>query len=216
MATGLKVGDKVIAKDGRKIKPDPQNPDNHLSRLNKGQVATVIRVSTGRAFIVEFNGKRGEVSAQQLVRYEGASGASNEATVEKSAAPRASVGRPRKESAAPSQDQSKGVTSYGTDLVNLMANKLLLNGGIQAGAEPVVELKLAELPPEVEKTLRALVEAKLLLGVQSLSASSGRSTAPKAGGQARRGRKPSAAKVAAPVADQPVKRKPGRPKKNAS
>jgi hypothetical protein len=162
MAQGLKIGDKVTPKGNQKLKADPQNAENSLKRLKEADVATVVGKGTGRAFIVEFKGKRGEISAQQLLKYEG--GQSPDDT---SAAEKAATTVP-KDSSMPSTVATHSA-DFGLDLVNLMANKLLLNGGIRADAEPVVELRLAELPPQVEKTLRALLQAKLSLGVQALA-----------------------------------------------
>ncbi|MEP7286993.1 MAG: hypothetical protein ABI947_14645 [Chloroflexota bacterium] len=201
MAKGLKVGDSVSVIKTVRFKPSSETFNNGLTSVKPGEIGTVLRTAAGRSVVVEFQGKEAILSSQRL----------ESRTVPK----KGRRGRPRtirpeeSNETTPTTDSGKRTESKvaaetalfnyrDARFVTTIANKLLMSGDTKfESPSVVVEIRLAELPDEVQRQIKSLMEAKLALGPQNGSTGRKPGRPRKNGGtptgSGQRGRKPKAA-----------------------
>jgi hypothetical protein len=152
MARGLKSGDSVKVRKLIEFSKTSPERKNGLEKLEPGTLGKVVGAAQGRSVVVEFGDKRTVLSSQSLEQVKRGPGRS-----------RRKNGAETGDKAASAQKPS-AQTSYHYNSPHFMktfANKLLLKGGLTADPKMVVEISLAELPTEVQKEIRALMQAKL-------------------------------------------------------
>lgn len=157
MAKGLQVGD--IVKANRMIKDEATGKP----AIEPGRSGQVVKAGAGHSMIVDFDGLQLRVSTQRLD------------LVEK---PKGKRGRPKgspKQPAAPTKQNAP--SNPATDLLNLsnpqimaqIANKLLMSGGVDAAPDTVViEMRLADLPDNIQRDIKQLIERKLSLSLEDV------------------------------------------------
>ncbi len=183
MAKGLKPGDAVTVRKPMSVSRKSEAYQQGLKRLRPGQIGKIVEmVEKARSVIVDFDGKQVKLASQRLER------PSTPASVEREGAPEGARRGRRKQVAGAAGAQQiaedASLIDYkNPNLVKTVANKLLTSGGLQAGSEAVVvQIKLSDLPEELQQQVKNLLNAKLALGPRSDTASGQQ---PK-----RRGRKP--------------------------
>jgi hypothetical protein len=167
MAKGLKLGDTVAVREAMRMPQKSEAYAQGVKHLKRGEVGRIVEVAEGRSVFVEFEGgKRVKLASQRLERPDSESGADGK---------RKSRGR----HAVP--DEASLIDYQNPNLITTVANRLLLTGGMQVDSDAVVvQIKLSDLPAQIQKQVTALMQAKLALGPQRATGQQ-----PK-----RRGRKP--------------------------
>ena len=179
MAKELKPGEPVTVK--REV-PFPRKSDAYkqgIKSITPGEIGEVVGPAEGRALTVKFHGIETVVAKQSLVRPGEALTQKDKPAAQKpakgkstsGAAPQSAVRAaaetpmaPPQVQARPEQDFEKGAR----ELLNAVANKLLLRGGTRVEQDGVVELSLHDLPEEVRERLQALIDAKLAFNPKDL------------------------------------------------
>jgi hypothetical protein len=172
MAKGLKIGDAVTVREEMRLhRKDPAYTQG-LKRLRPGDIGQIVDAAEGRSVVVEFDGKRVVLASQRLDRVQPPPAPPEPAEGGKSGAAEAG-GR--------ESDLIRYVNTGDPQFITGVANKLLVSGG---GDEAVVvQIRLADLPKQVQRQVRSLMNAKLALGPQGQLPAAGRKIV-------RRGRKP--------------------------
>jgi len=155
MAQNLKIGDFVTVNKPFVVPQDSEAYKAGLVEVKEGDTGRIVRAAAGHMVVAEFDGKEVTIARRRL---------------EPTKAPKR-PGRPRKtameERPAASTGKLAFVNYSSPDFVTDVANTLLMHGGQQAGEDAVVvEIKLSELPKEVQQQIQALMRAKLDLRPQ--------------------------------------------------
>ncbi len=177
MAKGLKLGDLVTVREEMRMPRKSEVYQQGLKRLKPGDVGQIVDTVAGqRSVVVEFTGgKRVKLASQRLER----------------AAPSAGDGESNGKDIHSADSEGQQTTHEGANLIDYknpnlittVANRLLLSGGLQPDSDAVVvQIKLSDLPGEVQRQVKSLMHEKLALGPQ---AQRGAGQQPR-----RRGRKP--------------------------
>lgn len=160
MARNLKAGDHITVDQLVKFSSKSEQYSQGLTGIEPGQVGKVISAAPeGRSSIVEFNGVRVVLSNQKLAKTEKPLG-KKRGRKKKSETAAVSVAPQKSKSAAASSIVS---TESSAQLITVIANSLLLKGGLKDDGDAIVELRFAELPENVRARIRALITAKLAL-----------------------------------------------------
>jgi hypothetical protein len=171
MAKGLKIGDAVTVREEMRLRRKDPAYVQGLKRLRPGDIGQVVDAAEGRSVVVEFAGKRVTLASQRLDR---AQPPAAPEPVESGKGSGADAG-------GRESDLIRYVNTNDPQFITGVANKLLVSGG---GDEAVVvQIRLADLPRQVQRQVRSLMDAKLALGPQGRLPAAGRKTV-------RRGRKP--------------------------
>ncbi|MBX3063233.1 MAG: hypothetical protein KF726_09680 [Anaerolineae bacterium] len=159
MARNLKAGDHITVDQLVKFNAKSEQYSQGLTRIEPGQVGKVISAAPqGRSSIVEFNGVRVVLSNQKLAKTEKPLG-KKRGRKKKSELAAAESSAPKANSAA----LSAATNESSAQLITVIANSLLLNGGLKDDGDAVVELRFAELPENVRVRIRKLIADKLAL-----------------------------------------------------
>jgi hypothetical protein len=169
MAKGLKLGDTVTVREDMRMPRKSEAYAQGIKRLKPGELGRIVDIAEGRSVVVEFDGgKRVKLASQRL---------------ERAAEPSAEVetnGKRKGGDTTTLPDEAKLIDYDNPNLITTVANRLLLNGGLQVNSDAVVvQIKLSDLPGAIQKQVKTLMQAKLALSPQQGSQQ------PK-----RRGRKP--------------------------
>jgi|GEM_PF-4688035 hypothetical protein len=180
MAKGLKVGDAVtVRKDMRLRRKDPAYQQG-LKSIKSGEIGHVVSTADdrSRSVIVEFKGVPVKLASQRLER---ATPPVVTGTKVPDAGQPAQSRRGRRRAAA-----ELDLLNYNNpDFIAEVANRLLMAGGAEPSPETVVvQIKLSDLPAQVQQQVKSLMRAKLDLGRQP------RRAAPAAAQARPRGRRP--------------------------
>lgn len=186
MAKGLKVGDAVtVRKDTRLRRKDPAYKQG-LKSIKSGEVGHVVSEGDdrSRSVVVEFKGVPVTLASQRLDR----------------ATPPVVTGTEVPETEQPVQGRrghrrataESGLLNYGNpDFIAEVANRLLIAGGAEPDPETiVVQVKLSDLPAQVQRQVQSLMRAKLDLGRQPGAPRRAAPAADEAKPRGRRGRRP--------------------------
>lgn len=178
MARDLKRGEPVTVKSEVHMSSKSEAYKHGLKKIAKGDIGEVVGPAEGRALTVRFKGVDAVVSKQSLERPTGAPPQKAKPTAAKPAKAKPALAKPvataqaatpspepaSQANASPAQDIDDG----GSQLLNAVANKLLLRGSTRVERESVVEVSLSELPADVRERLQALIDAKLAFNPRDL------------------------------------------------
>jgi hypothetical protein len=189
MAKGLKVGDAVVVREELRLPRKTDAYQQGLRRLKPSDIGRIVNTADGRSVIVDFGGVQVTLASQRLNRAEEPKPAPVEAPATE--APRR--GRRKGQTAASTQaakSDRTGLIDYTSPrFLTVAANALLRSGGENSDPETVVvQVKLADLPADVQKKVQSLIQAKLDLTPDANSSSNGSSDQPAR--KSNRGRKP--------------------------
>jgi hypothetical protein len=191
MAKGLKVGDAVtVRKDMRLRRIDPAYQQG-LKSIKSGEIGHVVSAGNdgSRSVVVEFKGVPVKLASQRLDR---ATPPVVTGTEVPDAEQPAQSRRGRRRAAA-----ELGLLNYNNpDFIAEVANRLLMAGGAEPSPETVVvQVKLSDLPAQVQRQVQSLMRAKLDLGKQPRTPRRAAPAAAQAKPRGRRGRKPKTAQT---------------------
>jgi hypothetical protein len=185
MAKELRPGERVTVIGELRNSNKSAAYKQGLKKIYPGDIGEVVGPAEGRALTVKFNGIETVVSKQRLTRpgespaqkdkpvaRKPASPKSAKAKPTPAAAPQA-VARPVEETQQRAATQAKPSPAHDFEegafqLLNAVANKLLLRGGTRVEQDGVVELSLKDLPAEVRERLQVLIDAKLAFNPKDL------------------------------------------------
>ncbi len=174
MAKGLKVGDAVTVREDLRLPRKTDAYKQGLRRLRHGDVGHIVSPADGRSVNIEFNGIQVTLASQRLERAE----------EPQAAAPAEGKRRGRRKAGEKGTVSDKtGLVDYNSArFITVAANTLLAQGGQSPDPETVVvQIKLADLPDDVQKKVKSLMQAKLELSPEGNGQPAAKST---------RGRKP--------------------------
>ncbi len=158
MAKKLSVGEIVTVRKDFWLKHDSDGYQHGIRRLRAGEIGRIVEMGNGRSVVVDFDGKRATLSSQRFDRY---------------TPPAEPQPESEPESAPELPPPSEPINYYHPPFIKMVANNLLRTGSLEAGSDTVVlEIKLADLPEQVQEQVRALIQAKLDLGPAGLPAAS--------------------------------------------
>ena len=164
MATNLKAGEHVTVDRTIEFDATSESSEKGLRSVEAGHVGVVIgRAPQGRATIVEFSGIPAIITNQRLVR------AADKPLGKKRGRKKQGVSTSTVTKSSSVEDlhnpSGSAEEEPSLQLVNQIANALLLNGGLKEEDNTVIQLLFADLPDSVQAQLRALIKAKLSLTV---------------------------------------------------
>jgi hypothetical protein len=172
MAKGLKVGDAVTVREEMRLKRSSEVYQQGLKRLKRGEIGHVIAAADGRSVVVEFSGKQVKLASQRLERV-------SEPVPELAEAPAAGT---KTNGNRTTRGDAQLIDYNNPQFITTAANKLLKAADENTDPDAViVQVRMSDLPGDVQHRVRALMQAKLELGPQE-------QTGKKSAG--RRGRKP--------------------------
>lgn len=160
MARKLKAGESVtvdrVVDFGGKSEPYQKG----LTRVEPGQVGSVVGPAPqGRFTIVDFGGVQAAISNQRLERVE-----KKQQRKRPGRKPKASqISKSSPTTSVPLNAAENIPEDTSDELVTMIANTLLLNGGLKEDAEAVIQLRFTDLPDKVKGEIRELIDAKLAL-----------------------------------------------------
>lgn len=157
MAKNLEPGDTVTVKAPVSLDKTSNAYKQGLEHIEPSSIGKVIEHSTGRSAIVEFNGIPVTLSTQRLTKVEPAKRGRPKGTAQR---PEKPVLLPPQTFLEPTQPQSE---TYGSEVITIIANKLLASGAVNPERETIIELRFADFPNEVQEHILALIRAKLAL-----------------------------------------------------
>ncbi len=196
MAKGLKKGDRVTVSELLSFTRSSEAYKQGLQSVNPGQVGRVVGPGKGRSMIVEFNNVQAAIASQRLQTVKDQAQpepqGSRETEGEKAGQEKATSAGAAKHTLSP-----KAATgNYDRRWVTTLANTLLATGTTKPDKEAVVEIRLGDLPEDLQHRIQALVQAKLALGLEAEEQPPVAQTqkASKPGTAQKRGRKPKKAK----------------------
>jgi hypothetical protein len=186
MAKGLKVGDLVVVREEIRLPRKSEVYQNGLKRLRTTDIGKIVSAVEGsRSVVVDFGGKQISLASQRLNRAEEQKAAPAQA--EAGEAPRR--GRRKSQDSGQAQSDRTGLIDYSSPKFLTVAANALLRSGEAADPETVVvQVKLADLPNDVQKKIQSLMQAKLELAPQAGASRNGGSEQPAR--KSNRGRKP--------------------------
>jgi hypothetical protein len=184
MAKELKPGEPVTVDSELNLSKTSEAYKHGLKQIKPGDIGEVVGPAEGRALTVKFNGIETVVSKLRLIRPGQSSAPKAPPAARKPAPPKPAPAKPTSGAApqtaaqpvkktqqatapvkeAPARDIEEGALQ----LLNTVANKLLLKGGTRVEHNGVVELALNDLPAEVRERLQALIDAKLAFNPKDL------------------------------------------------
>jgi hypothetical protein len=183
MAKGLKVGDAVTVRKNMRLRRKDPAYQQGLKSIKSGEVGHVVSIGDdrSRSVVVEFKGVPVKLASQRLDRTTPPVVTGTEVS---DAGQPAQGRRGRRRAAA-----ELGLLNYNNpDFIAEVANRLLMAGGVEPSPETVVvQIKLSDLPVQVQQQVKSLMRAKLDLGRQPRAP---RRAAAQAKPRGRRGRKP--------------------------
>lgn len=137
MAKALKVGDQVTVKKPIEFARRSPERSGGLKGIQPGDLGTVMSLTDGRSANVEFGGVQTLISTQKLDRAADSSMVSGPAS-------------------------STDMINYGSrQFIREVANKLLVSGDAENQQSVSIEIKLSELPADIQNQIRTLIRAKL-------------------------------------------------------
>jgi hypothetical protein len=167
VAKGLKPGDPVTVIELFRFKNNSAESKNGLKSVQPGEVGHVVETAQGRSVVVEFKGVRGTIPSRRLeLAHEPAKTTSRRGRrkqIERAEAE--TIVASRKTTKAPAPQTEVG--SYDRRWMTALANKLLMTGNTKPDKEAAIEIRLADLPDDLQQQIQALVQAKLTLGFES-------------------------------------------------
>jgi cell division septation protein DedD len=184
MAKELKPGEQVTVDSELHPSKTSEAYKKGLKQIKPGDIGEVVGPAEGRALTVKFNGIETVVSKLRLIRSGEAAAQKAPPAARKPAPPKPPQAKPTsgavpradaqpvektQQATAPAKESSAHAVEEGAfQLLNAVANKLLLKGGTQVEQNGVVELALKDLPAEVRERLQALIDAKLAFNPKDL------------------------------------------------
>ncbi|MBX3084740.1 MAG: hypothetical protein KF716_24105 [Anaerolineae bacterium] len=162
MVRNLKAGEHVTV--DRTVPFDPQSEpyEKGLVQVEPGQVGVVVSlIPQKRASVVDFSGIQATISHQRLVRAGDKPIGKKRGRKRKTDATAKILALPKSVSMNSVQSTLADATSE--QLVTMIANTLLLNGGFKEEGDTAIRLRFADLPENVQKQIRSLIDAKLAL-----------------------------------------------------
>lgn len=155
MARKLKPGDRVTVAGEVKFSKTSDAFKAGLQVIQPGEIGQVVNDAEGRAVYAEFNGIRALVSKRRLTIVKG-----KDSTAKGKRGPGRKAKNP-----AESTVTASGGQAFGTQLINILANRLLSTGNTNPDDNSVVELRLGDLPADIRERVITLIEAKLALSI---------------------------------------------------
>ena len=146
-----------------RFKPNSDEYQRGLKSVQAGRMGQVVSTAPGRSTIVDFDGQQVVIPSRRLERVQerpiteskqGRRKATVQAVREEPSAPREDKGA-KKQSDTPTNDD------WNSELITLIANKLLVSGAAGVGTTTAVEIQLADLPSSMQEQIQALIQAKL-------------------------------------------------------
>ncbi len=193
MAQALQIGEQVKVKRGFRPKPDSAAYQQGLKSVGPNLIGEVAGPAPeGRAWLVSFDGIQVPVTKQNLIRVAEVTkqprgrrpkaeqtapqaqpvpepqSAESQRPDQEQAVPKRRGRRPGKAQPVEQPSNSTELGESGLQLLNLIANKMLLKGTVKVQSETAVEVSLSDLPAEVRQQLQRLIDAKLSLDLKSL------------------------------------------------
>jgi len=190
MAKGLKVGDAVTVREEMRLPRKTEAYQQGLKRLKPGDIGKIVSAVEGsRSVVVDFGGKNVPLASQRLNRAEEQKSAPAQAA-EGEEKPRRGRRKVQDSGAAQPQSDRTGLIDYTSPkFLQVAANALLRSSADGAEAETVVvQVKLSDLPNDVQQKIQALMQAKLDLAPDAGANRNGSSEKPAR--KSTRGRKP--------------------------
>jgi hypothetical protein len=164
VAKGLKPGDPVSVIEPFRFKRNSAESKSGLKSVMPGEVGHVVEPGQGRSVVVEFKGVRGTIPSRRLqLAPETASRRARSKRIEQ-AKPQTTTSSSE---AAKAPAHKAEVGSYDRRWMTALANKLLMTGNTKPDKEAAIEIRLADLPEDLQQQIQALVQAKLVLGLES-------------------------------------------------
>ncbi len=154
MAKGLKTGDAVMVRKETKVGRKTEAGKRGRKRIAPGELGYIVGPAGGRSMIVAFGKHRLTLSSQRLDR--------------------AAAVHPGGDGPQQTQPDSGNAPTFidyrHPRFVTEVANRLLMSGTLNPEpASVVLEVRLGDLPEEIQQQVHALIEAKLSLGPSSTS-----------------------------------------------
>jgi hypothetical protein len=179
MAKELKPGEQVTVDSELNLNKTSEAYKKGLKQIKPGDIGEVVGPAEGRALTVKFNGIETVVSKLRLMRPGESSAPKAPPAVRKPTPAKPTSGAAPKVAAQPvatapqattpvKKPSAQAVEESTLQLLNAVANKLLLKGGTRVEPDGVIELALKELPAEVRERLQALIDAKLAFNPKEL------------------------------------------------
>ncbi len=194
MAKGLKPGDLVTVKEPLSFTRSSEAYKQGLQTVKPGDAGRVVGTAKGRSMTVEFNGVQAAIASQRLQKV-----SDQPQPTSRSATPKRTKEADQEKALRPAASKQapapKGSGDYDRRWIATLANKLLTTGTTKPDQEAVVEIRLGDLPEDLQHRIQALVRAKLTLGLEpeDLPSAPPKAKAPKPGATQTRGRKSSKA-----------------------